>query len=106
MLRNLDSFFFFFFLIVKIILLESASVFSTLAEAKTQCFVHLSVSATLLLIKSISIYRQKMLRYFNGTAAVALFKTELIQSETVLSNNLVSYSKDLKALFFSISALN
>ena len=92
-------------LILKIILLKLASAFSTPAEVKTQCFLHLGFNSTLRLINGISIDFQKLLRYFNGAAGVASFRIELIQFETVLSNNLVLYPNDLKTLLFAISAL-
>ena len=92
------------FLIVKIIVLESASSFSTPAEAKTECFVYLSFNSALQSIYGILRDRQKMLRYFSNTAIVAFFRTELFICVTVLSNNLALYSKDLLALVFVVSA--
>ena len=86
------------------IIKTSISIF-TPAEVKTQCFLHLGFNSTLLLINGISIDCQKLLRYFNGAAGVASFRIELIQFETVLSNNLVLYPNDLKTLLFAISAL-
>ena len=78
-------------LIVKIILLESASSFSAVAEAEKQCFVHLIFNSTLQLISGISIDCQKLLKYFNGTAIVAFFRIELFPSATAFSNNLALY---------------
>ena len=92
-------------LIVKIILLESAPLFSTPGEAKKQCFIHLSFSSTLQLISGISCDHQKLLGHFNGTATVAFFRIELFPSAAVVPNNLALYSKDLKAFLFAILAL-
>ena len=44
------------------------------SAAKTHCLVHLSLNSTLQLINDISSDLQKILRYFNGTAVVALFR--------------------------------
>ena len=46
-----------------------------------------------------------LLRYFNGTATPAFLKTPFASSETVFSNNLVIYLKDLKLSLLTISAL-
>ena len=86
-------------LIVKMILLETTLSFSTLAEAKTQSFVHQSFNSTLQLIAGISNDLQKLLRCFNDTAIVAVPKIELFPSATLLSNTLALYLKDLKALW-------
>ena len=93
------------FLIVKIILLESVPTFSTPVEAKTEWFVRLSFNSTLQLINGISSDPQKLLGYVNGIAIVVFFRVVLFPSATVFGNSLVLYSKDLKALLFSISAL-
>ena len=61
-------------LIVKIIVKEWASGFSTIAEAKTQCFADLCFNSTLKLINGISSNPQKLLRYFDGTVIVAFLR--------------------------------
>ena len=88
------------------------SFFPSPAEAKIQCFFHLSFKWTLQLIKGISNNFQNLLRYFNGAAFLAYFKIKLFPSETDGNNDyndyndLALYSKDLKALMFSVSASN
>ena len=74
------------------------------AGAKIQCFFHLSFNSALQLINDISNNFQNLLRYFNGAAFLAYFKIKLFPSETVFYNDLALYSKDLKALMFSVSA--
>ena len=81
---------------VKIILLESAPSFSKPAEAKTQCFVHLSFHSTLQLINGIAIDLQKILRYFDGRSIVAFFRIEVFPPATVFSKYLALKLRDLK----------
>ena len=73
-------------LLVKGILLESVLSFSTLAEAKTECFAHLCFNSTLQPISGISIDCQKLRRYLNSTAIVVFFLIELFLSTTVCSD--------------------
>ena len=100
-------------LIVKIILLElkllSLSPWYSLPSAdKTQYFAHLIFNFTLQLINAISSDLQKLFKYFNGTATVAIFRIPLAAFgaglATVFSNNSVLYLKDLK-LLLAVSAL-
>ena len=90
-------------LIVKVTLLEF--VLSTPAADKAQYFVHLSFNCTLQLINGVSSDLQKLLKYFNGTAIIAFPKTPFVPSETVFSNNLDLYLKDLKLSSLAMSAL-
>ena len=97
-------------LIVKIILLPSLLLLalSVPATEKTQRFVHLSFNFTLQLINGISSDIQKLLKYFNAKAIVALFRIALEALSfwaAVFPNNLASYLKDLKLSMFAISAL-
>ena len=65
-------------LIVKIILSESILLRLSLPPTdKTQYFVYLSFNSTLQLISGISSGLQKLLKYFNGAAIVAFFRTAL-----------------------------
>ena len=68
-------------LIVKIKLLGLSLILSLPAAAKTQFFVHLSFNSTPKLIYDISSDLQKLLRYFNCTAIVAVFRIVLEQTE-------------------------
>ena len=125
MLRNYDSFLLsvankvttgtynFVFLIVKMILLAllllSLSLSFLLPTAdKTENFVHFSFNSTLQLINCISNDLQKLLKYFNGTAIVAIFKIPLVVLAgwaTVFPNNLALHLKDLKISVFAILLL-
>ena len=60
---------------------------------------------TLQLVNKISSDLQKLCKYFNDTAIVALLKIPCAPSVTVFPNNLALYSKDLKVLLFAISPL-
>ena len=91
-------------LTLKIILLESALLFSTTAEAKKHCFVHLSFNSLLQLINGISSDCQKLIRYFNGTAIAKFFQVQLFPFAAGFSNNLAFSLKDLKVLVFIIAA--
>ena len=57
------------------------------------------------LINGISSDLQKLLKSFNGTAAVAFFKIPFELTVSVSCNNLALYLKDLKLLSLEISAL-
>ena len=48
------------------------------STSKTQCFVHLILNSILQLINSISIVLQKLVKYFNFTANVLLFRSPLL----------------------------
>ena len=94
-------------LIVKIILLalSALSISLSLPDAgKTQYFVFSSFQ----LIHGIYFNIQKLVKYFNGTPIVAFVR---IPSEAlsawgpVFSNHLTLYSKDLKLVSLTISAL-
>ena len=74
-------------LIIKMILLELASLLSTSAANKTQYFVHLSFNSTFKLINDISSNLHKLLKYFNCTAIVSLFRTPLFPSALKFPNN-------------------
>ena len=64
-----------------------SGIFSTLPEAKTQWFVHLSFKSTLQLINGILSNLQKSLRHFSGTAIVAFIRIALFPSATVFVIN-------------------
>ena len=87
----------FVYLIVKIKSLESAWSFPTPAEAKTQCFVHLSFNSTWQVISDISNDCQKIPFLMEEL----LHFLELFPSAAVFSNNLALHLKDLKALVFA-----
>ena len=92
-------------LIVKIISLEKAFGLSAPAADKPQYFVHISFISTLQWINGISSDLQKLLKCFNGTATVAFLKIAFALSLSMFSTNLVLYSKYLKLLLLSTSAL-
>ena len=91
-------------LIPNIISSELASAFSTLAAAEIHSLVHLSFNSILQLINGILSDLQKLLKCFNGMAIAAFFKIKLFPLATVSPYNLVLCSKNLKALWFAISA--
>ena len=91
-------------LIVKIILLGSASVLSS-PFAKETVISRFKFQFNLQLINSISSDLQKLLRYFNGTAIVALLEIPFAPSATVFPINLFSYLKDSKLLLLRILVL-
>ena len=73
-------------LIVKTIL-SSLSLTSASAADKAQYLVDLRFNSTLQLINGTSSNLQKLLKYFNGAAIAASFKTSLFPSATVFFNN-------------------
>ena len=70
-----------------------------------QCSVHLSFISVFQLVNGILSYLQKLLKYFDGTAIVAIFRIPFALSASVFPNNLALYSKVLKKLLLKISAL-
>ena len=92
-------------LIVKIILLGLAFVLSLPVADKTQYFAHLSFNITLQVINGISSDLQKLLKFFNGTAIVPLFRIPYAPSASVYPNKLGLYLKDLKLSMFAIVLL-
>ena len=90
---------------VKVISLALALSVSAPGADKTQYFAQLSFNSALQLINGISSDLQILLKYFNGTAIIALPKVLFAPSVTVFSNNLALYLKDLKLLVLAISAL-
>ena len=60
-----------------VMLLGLAFVLSLPAADKTQYFVHVSFNSILQLITGILKDLQKLLKYFNGTAIAAFFRTQL-----------------------------
>ena len=57
------------------------------STSKTQCFFHLILNSILQLINSISIVLQKLVKYFNFTANVLLFRSPLLPWATAFPNN-------------------
>ena len=84
--------------IVKIILLRLPLVLSLAASDKKQYFIRLSFNLILQLINGISSDLQKLLKYFNCTAGVEIFRIPLAWfgagQVTVFLNDLDLYSKD------------
>ena len=80
------------------------------AADKTQYFVNLSFDSTLQSINDNSSDLQKLLKYFNATAIVALFRIPLVWFglgwAAVHHNNLTLYLKDLKLSMFIIATSN
>ena len=81
-------------LIVKIILLGLAYVLSAPVAVKTQYFAHWSFNSSLQLINDTFGDLQKLPKYFNDTAIVALFRIPFAPSTLMFSNNLDLYLKD------------
>ena len=87
-------------LFVKIILLGLAFVLSLSAAAKALYFLHLSFNSTSHLIDGISSDLRKLLKYFNDTAIVTIFRIPFssfgASGATMFPNNSALYLKDLK----------
>ena len=64
---------------------------SALAAAKTQYFFLLHFNSILQLINGISSDLKKLLKHFNGTAIVALFRISFAPSASAFPNNLALY---------------
>ena len=60
------------------ILSRLSFVLSLPTAEKTKCFVHLSFDSTFQLTNGIPIDLQQLLKYFNGTAIVSVFRIPLV----------------------------